>query len=35
MISNEPVAIFTKEKIKMRAGETDKSVSIKMKNSLN
>jgi len=29
MISGEPVAIFTKEKIKMRAGETDKSVSIK------
>ncbi|AQS52640.1 Alpha-aminoadipate--LysW ligase LysX [Jeotgalibaca dankookensis] len=29
MITNEPVAIFTKEKIKMRAGETDKSVSIK------
>lgn len=29
MISNEPVAIFTKEKIKMRAGETDKSVSLK------
>lgn len=29
MISNEPIAIFTKEKIKMRAGETDKSVSIK------
>lgn len=29
MISNEPVAIFTKKKIKMRAGETDKSVSIK------
>lgn len=29
LISNEPVAIFTKEKIKMRAGETDKSVSIK------
>ncbi|MED4689076.1 ATP-grasp domain-containing protein [Peribacillus frigoritolerans] len=29
MISREPVAIFTKEKIKMRAGETDKSVSIK------
>lgn len=29
MISNEPVAIFTKEKIKMRAGETDKAVSIK------
>ena len=29
MISNEPVAIFVKKKIKMRAGETDKSVSIK------
>ena len=29
IISNEPVAIFTKEKIKMRAGETDKSVSVK------
>ncbi len=29
MISSEPVAIFTKEKILMRAGETDKSVSIK------
>lgn len=29
MISDEPVAIFTKEKIKMRAGETDKSVSVK------
>ena len=29
LISNEPVAIFTKEKIKMRAGETDKSISIK------
>lgn len=29
MISNEPVAIFTKEKLKMRAGETDKAVSIK------
>lgn len=29
LISEEPVAIFTKEKIKMRAGETDKSVSIK------
>ena len=29
IISNEPVAIFIKEKIKMRAGETDKSVSIK------
>lgn len=31
MISGEPVAFFTKEKIKMRAGETDKSVSIKDK----
>lgn len=29
MISSEPVAIFIKEKIKMRAGETDKSVSVK------
>lgn len=29
MISGEPVAIFTKEKLKMRAGETDKSVSMK------
>ncbi|TXL66767.1 ATP-grasp domain-containing protein [Cerasibacillus terrae] len=29
MISNEPVAIFLKEKLKMRAGETDKSVSVK------
>jgi carbamoyl-phosphate synthase large subunit len=29
MITIEPVAIFLKEKIKMRAGETDKSVSIK------
>lgn len=29
MISNEPVAIFTKEKINMRAGETDKSLSVK------
>ena len=29
MISGESVAIFTKEKIKMRAGETDKSVSVK------
>lgn len=27
--SGEPVGIFTKEKIKMRAGETDKSVSFK------
>ena len=29
MISGEPVAIFTKKKIKMRAGETDKSLSMK------
>jgi carbamoyl-phosphate synthase large subunit len=29
LISNELVAIFAKEKIKMRAGETDKSVSAK------
>ena len=29
MISKEPVAIFVKKKIKMRAGETDKSVSFK------
>ena len=29
MISLDPVSIFIKEKIKMRAGETDKSVSIK------
>lgn len=29
MITHEPVAIFTKQKIKMRAGETDKSVSVK------
>lgn len=29
LISNEPVTIFIKEKIKMRAGETDKSVSVK------
>lgn len=29
IISAKPVAIFTKEKIKMRAGETDKSVSYK------
>lgn len=32
MISNEPVAIFLKEKLKMRAGETDKSVSVKNEN---
>ena len=31
MVSTEPVAIFTKKKIKMRAGETDKSVSVKDK----
>jgi Predicted ATP-grasp enzyme len=31
MISGEPVAIFTKEKIRMRDGETDKSKSIKDK----
>ena len=29
MISNKPVSIFIKEKLKMRAGETDKSISIK------
>ncbi|GEN54624.1 ATP-grasp domain-containing protein [Halobacillus faecis] len=29
MISSEPVAIFIKEKVKMRAGETDKSISFK------
>lgn len=29
MISEEPVAIFIKEKLKMKAGETDKSVSLK------
>ena len=29
MISGKPVAIFMKEKIKMRAGETDKSISVK------
>ena len=31
MISGEPVAIFAKEKLKMRAGETDKAVSMKDK----
>lgn len=31
MISRKPVSIFIKEKIKMRAGETDKSVSMKDK----
>lgn len=29
MISGEVVSIFTKKKLKMRAGETDKSVSFK------
>lgn len=29
LITGEPVAIFCKEKLKMRAGETDKSVSVK------
>ncbi len=29
MLSGETVAVFTKQKIKMRAGETDKSVSVK------
>lgn len=29
LISHKPVSIFTKKKIKMRAGETDKSVSFK------
>lgn len=29
MISGESVAIFIKEKVKMRAGETDKSISVK------
>ena len=29
MVSGEPVSIFTKKKLKMRAGETDKSVSFK------
>ena len=29
MLSKEPVAIFSKEKIRMRAGETDKSRSVK------
>lgn len=34
MISKEPVGIFMKEKIKMRAGETDKSISVKDKRLL-
>lgn len=29
LISGEPVSIFIKEKLKMRAGETDKSISVK------
>ena len=29
LISGEPAAVFAKEKIKMRAGETDKAVSVK------
>ena len=29
LISSQPITIFLKEKIKMRAGETDKSISIK------
>lgn len=32
MISTNPVAIFIKEKLKMRAGETDKALSIKDEN---
>lgn len=32
MISEEVVSVFTKEKIKMRAGETDKAVSFKNEN---
>lgn len=32
MLSGEPVAIFSKEKILMRAGETDKSVSVRDEN---
>lgn len=35
MISKEVISIFIKEKIKMRAGETDKSISIKDKELLN
>ena len=31
LISGEPISIFTKKKIKMRAGETDKAVSFKEK----
>lgn len=29
LLSNQPISIFVKEKIKMRAGETDKAVSLK------
>ena len=32
MVSHEVVSIFTKKKLKMRAGETDKAVSFKDKN---
>lgn len=35
MISGEPVAIFPKKKIKMRAGETDKSISIRDEKLIN
>ncbi|WP_332648221.1 ATP-grasp domain-containing protein [Lysinibacillus sp. 54212] len=35
MLSNDPVAIFTKEKIGMRAGETDKAISVKDHNMFN
>lgn len=35
MISGETVSIFVKEKIKMRAGETDKAVSVKDENLFN
>lgn len=34
MLSGETVSVFIKEKIKMRAGETDKSVSIKDENMI-
>lgn len=35
MLSKEPVSIFIKEKIKMRGGETDKSVSVKDERLIN